>query len=124
MVKAESESKVTSTKNKSQRTVKHSKPSTASTYRPPPKTYQGFPILLSESDLFDIGWCTSGNNEGGTVFVCSHSNANIEKIFIRSILTPINFQIIDVEDYVIPGEDFCDVKIVTNYPWSRYMGKL
>jgi len=96
---------------KKERTVKHSK-----------KTTRFFPILLSESDLRNCGYCHC-DVEGGLTFLCSHHTGYIEILFIRSILEPLGYKIIEIDyDYPVEDQEACDFKIVTNYPWKRYCG--
>ena len=83
-------------------------------------------IQLTENDLHKFGYHTHANYDDdeanrGTVFVCSHHTFQLEEIFIRSILAALNCEIIEIDyDHVVPDQDACDVRFITNYPWSRY----
>ena len=84
-------------------------------------------LQLTENDLHKFGNCTHANYDDddeanrGTVFVCSHHTFELEEILIRSILAPLNYEIREIDyDHVVPDQDACDVRFITNYPWSRF----
>ena len=88
---------------------------------------ENIPIQLTENDLHKFGYHTHANYDDddeanrGTVFVCSHHTFQLEEILIRSILAPLNYEIREIDyDHVVPDQDACDVRFITNYPWSRY----
>ena len=78
-----------------------------------------FSLILVEEDLKKIGGTTCRNDSGGTDIICDGKTWYIDEIMIRSIITPLGFKIISVEDFMWENGD-CDMKISTTYPWKKY----
>ena len=77
-------------------------------------------ITVKESDLQGLGNTTYSPSNGHTSFICDGQTYAIELIFIRSILEPLGFKVLSVDDYCYEN-DKCDVEILTTYPWDKYI---
>ena len=90
----------------------------------PPNNYQDYNIIcvikLSVKDLKDFGQSAYLNSSDGTTnFMLDNLTYHIEKIFIRSILLAIGYQITNITQWEY--EDSYQWKIETDLPFLTYI---
>jgi len=89
-----------------------------------------FPLMLCEYDLCRFGNTTCGDFDPdstpgdrdctqGTAFFLDLATANIEEMFIQTIVKGLGYDVIQTCDFVGNGPD--SIMVRTTYPWERYM---
>ena len=78
------------------------------------KNTQYFPVMVCEDDLTKIGNTTYAPDHVNTSFVCNGDTYQMESIILRSILQPLGYKILDMNDYERAG-GVCDMEINTDF---------
>jgi len=71
-------------------------------------------------DLMKCGSAMYQSDDDGTIFMCDIKTFRMERVIIRSLLTPLGYKIISEDEYFWDEDDAPDWEIKTNMPWEKY----